>query len=145
MIDKSHLTAIGRKKPSAPIVYLLDHCFVNILNHHTLDFGCGRGYDAKTFMFDKYDPHFFPTVPFAEQYDRVVCNYVLNVIPKEEEAKVIKNIKACLKPGGIAYITVRRDIKKEGYTSKGTFQRHVFLPYPKVREDSNFCIYEVKK
>jgi hypothetical protein len=57
---------------------------------------------------------------------------------------VVEKIKSYLAPNGIAYIAVRRDVKKEGVTSKGTQQWNVVLNLPVVVEKKNqFCIYEL--
>jgi len=55
----------------------------------------------------------------------------------------VSNILKHLKPNGKAYLSVRRDIKKEGKTSRG-FQRNVFLDFPVLKERrNNYCIYEL--
>jgi hypothetical protein len=48
-------------------------------------------------------------------------------------------------PDGVAYITVRRNLKKDGFTSKGTYQRIVRLNLPIVEENSDYCIYRMDK
>jgi 2-polyprenyl-3-methyl-5-hydroxy-6-metoxy-1,4-benzoquinol methylase len=97
---------------------------------------------------DKFDPHYHPDVNLKEnQYDTILCTYVLNVIDDPEvEKQVLDNILNLLKPNGKAYLSVRRDIKKEGYTSKGTFQKNVELKLPKlIDKKGSFCIYELTK
>jgi len=108
-----------------------------------LDFGCGRGLDATTYGLDKYDPHYFPEKDWkVEAYDVITCNYVLNVIPtKKERTAVIEDIRNLLTKGGIAYITVRRDIKTQGYTKRGTFQENITLNLAKLWENSSYCTY----
>ena len=142
--QNSWRTAITRKKFSLPFLYLVEHRFIDLLNDDILDYGCGKGYDAITGMLRKYDPHFFPKMPKG-QFDVVICSYVLNVLPKEKEAEVIRDIKKKLKKGGRAYITVRRNLKKDGYTSTGTYQRLVYLNLAKIYEDSDLCIYRTTK
>lgn len=137
-------TAIGRTEYSAPCRYLIRHDFIDLINDRVLDFGCGRGFDAINGMMEKYDPHFFPKMPEGK-FDVVMCNYVINVLPKSCEATVLKQIFDKLKKGGNAYITVRRNLKKEGYTATGTYQRIVYLDFPKVFEDNDFCIYAKTK
>jgi hypothetical protein len=123
-----------------------------------LDYGCGKGFDAIELGMDRYDPHFthgrilcgeeaFKMPEMFGMYYTITCNYVLNVIDSEEErGQVLKNIQNLLMEGGKAYITVRRDIKKEGYTSKGTFQKNIILDLPILKETKNgFCIYILKK
>lgn len=140
--DLSYKTAISRNKLSAPMQYLLNK---NFISGNCLDFGCGKGFDANTLNLHKYDPHFYPTLPNI-LFDNIFCNYVLNVIPLEQENKILNEIKALLKTGGRAFITVRRDISVEGYTVKGTLQRNVILSLPIVYESKNkFCIYLLEK
>ena len=139
---KSHLTAINRKTLSCPAKYLNDH---NLLLGECLDYGCGHGGDANLLMIDKYDPYYFPQKP-NHQYDTIICNYVLNVVNPNMVMNIVKAIKSYLRVGGTAYITVRRDIKNEGITSKGTEQYNVILDLPIVIEKKNkFCIYKLVK
>jgi 2-polyprenyl-3-methyl-5-hydroxy-6-metoxy-1,4-benzoquinol methylase len=140
--NKSHLTAITRKKLSQPTRYLLDN---NLLDGRILDFGCGKGFDTdflteKGFDITGYDPYFRPEKPTG-QFNTIICNYVLNVLSENEANKVIDEIKSLLVHGGFAYITVRRDINKEGHTKRGTFQRIVKLNLPILKENKNFCMY----
>jgi len=139
-------TAIGRNKISKPTRFLLSQCgWLNLIHHRILDFGCGRGTDADQLGFEKYDPHFFPTKPTG-QFDVVLCHFVLNVLPKKHEKKLLKEIHSYLKPGGEAYITVRRNVKRQGFTSKGTYQRNVVLTgLSSVYKDSEIEIYRTSK
>ena len=76
------------------------------------------------------------------KFATILCNYVLNVLPPEEESSVLDDIRSKLTPGGVAYIAVRRDLKAEGTTSKGTYQRNVKLDLPILYERKGaFCIY----
>lgn len=140
----SHLTAISRKTLSAPMRHLIENGHIRFGdNKRVLDFGCGRGQDAACLGIDRYDPHFFPDLP-RERPDIIVCSYVLNTLPKSRERVVLDEIKTLLKPYGVAYITVRRNVKTPGYTSKGTYQRNVRLKLPVVTENANYCIYEMR-
>lgn len=93
-----------------------------LLLGRVLDYGCGRGQDANRLGIDRYDPYYFPDLPTGP-YDTITCNYVLNVIedPKDR-AEVVRMINLLLAPGGVAYLTVRRDVKGEVATSRGTWQ-----------------------
>ena len=74
----------------------------------------------------------------------MTCHYVLNVMDEAERNEVIESILSLLNPKGKAYITVRRDIKSEGFTSRGTYQENVRLDLPIVKELKNaYCIYEL--
>lgn len=140
--NKSYKTAISRKTLSLPMKYLVSK---SLIEGYCLDYGCGRGSDANLLNIDKYDPHYFPELP-KKEYDTIICNYVLNVLLPYEIQKTIDNIKELLKDGGTAYLAVRRDIKKEGYTKKGTFQHNVELHLPILKEKKGaYCIYVLKK
>lgn len=141
-MNKSYLTAIKRNKFSAPMRYLRG---VFSTTGRYLDYGCGRGYDADALDLVKFDPHYFPQAPEGE-FDIITCNYVLNVVDEKTADEIVLDISRLLKRNGVSYITVRRDIKKEGLTSKGTFQRNVVLNLPVVVEKKNqFCIYRLTK
>ncbi len=137
----SHKTAISRKSPSVPMRQLDKK---NLLVGDLLDYGCGRGFDADHFDMDKYDPHYSPEKP-TKVYDTITCNYVFNVIDADKESELIQEISQLLNKGGTAYITVRRDIKEEGFTSKKTYQRNVKLNLPVLKETSTFCTYVLIK
>jgi len=117
---------------------------LGLLKGKMLDYGCGRGFDANYYKMDKYDPFYSPDYP-KEKYDTITCNFVLNVISEEEAKIVIDKIHSLLKDNGSAFFTVRRDIKKEGVTSKLTFQRNVILDFEIVKETRDFCIYRMEK
>jgi hypothetical protein len=119
---KSHLTALKRSKLSAPAKYLQDK---DLLVGEILDYGCGKGDDAKHLSADGYDPYYKST-PVTKKYDTILATYVLNVIADVEERRdVVSKVRGLLKPRGCAYITVRRDIYEPMVTSRGTFQDSV--------------------
>jgi 2-polyprenyl-3-methyl-5-hydroxy-6-metoxy-1,4-benzoquinol methylase len=139
---KAHLTAIARNKPSVPMRRL--HKNDRLHGSNMLDYGCGRGKDAEAFNMTKYDPHYFNDVSVMQlgQYDIITCNYVLNVIESPiERQRVLDDIRLMLRKGGLAYITVRRDIKTEGYTKRGTYQENITLNLPILWENSSYCTY----
>ena len=144
--NKAYLTAIKRNKVSAPMQYLLDKKLL-LIGIDILDYGCGRGFDAQFFGFYKYDPHYFPNDQLLSlKWDCIVCNYVLNVVDENVADEILKKIHSMLSNKGTAYITVRRDVKENGFTSKGTFQRDVKLNLPIVKEArGNYCIYRLDK
>jgi len=137
MNDLSFKTAIKRKALSVPMRYLNSK---GLLKGDVLDYGCGRGFDADTLHLDKFDPYYH-NVDINKNYDTITCNYVLNTVTPEIELTIINKIKALLKPNGKAYITVRRDINKDGYTSIGTLQRTVELDLKIEKNNSAFCMY----
>ncbi|MBD2438738.1 HIT family protein [Nostoc sp. FACHB-110] len=144
----SHLTAIERIYLSFPAQFLLNQ---NLLQGHILDFGCGLGNDVKLlhqkgFDITGYDPYYFPQYP-VDKFDTIICFYVLNVLFPEEQANVLMAVAHLLKPGGKAYFTVRRDIKKEGFREhyvhkKPTYQCNVKLPFASILVDERREIYQ---
>jgi 2-polyprenyl-3-methyl-5-hydroxy-6-metoxy-1,4-benzoquinol methylase len=121
---QSHKTAISRSSLSVPMRAVLE---ADSMGGKVLDYGCGKGTCADRIGADKFDPYYFPEPP-AGQYDTITCMYVLNVIPgATDRLAVVNSIKALLAPGGTAYIAVRADRFKEGYTSKG-WQGYVDVP-----------------
>jgi ubiquinone/menaquinone biosynthesis C-methylase UbiE len=148
--DKAYQTAITRRAPSAPMQKLASLGLLK--GQRMLDYGCGKGVDANHYKMDKYDPHFYPLPVttaislLANQYDVITCNYVLNVVEETVVKKILKDIRTLLKEDGVAYISVRRDIKNEGFTKKGTLQRNVVLELPIIHEKKrNYCIYRMTK
>ncbi len=141
-MDKSARTAIGRKSLSLPTRYLLE---TGRLQGAVLDYGCGRGYDCDSLGFDGYDPNHRPEM-LVGHYDTVICNYVLNVIPEElDRIDVVHSIRDYLTPGGVAYISVRNDSFNEGYTSTGTWQGKVSVPFGTlVRTCAGYRMYRVE-
>lgn len=136
MFEAPHKTAIVRKKISTPMKFLSQQ---NMLTGKTLDYGCGRGFDADALGMNKFDP-FWHNVKISGKFDTITCNYVLNTISEEDGLEVIEKIKKLLKRDGKAYISVRRDIKNDTKT-----QRVVSLDLPVVKENSLFCMYKVTK
>lgn len=141
MSNKTHLTAISRNKASSPARWLWKNEYIN--SNKTLDYGCGKSLDHALLGSDKYDPYYHPKIP-KKKYDTILCTYVLNVIPKEEQKETLIKIKKLLTKKGKAYITVRRDIKREGHKSPFCYQRYVKLNKPIVHKNSNFCIYKIE-
>ena len=142
-MNKSGRTAITRKNLSLPMAYLLE---TGGLRGECLDYGCGRGFDCDSLGMDGYDLNHRPELPTG-QYDTIICNYVLNVIADPlERVMTVVLIRELLKPGGVAYISVRNDSFKEGYTSTGTWQGKVSVPFGTlVKKCSGYRMYRVAK
>ena len=144
----NHLTAKEREILSFPAKFLLNK---SLLAGDILDFGCGFGKDvelikAKGFDIVGYDPHYFPIFP-TQKFDTVICFYVLNVLLAEEQAQVLMNVSALLKPNGKAYFAVRRDLQYEGYRmhklhKQQTYQCNIKLPYKSIFKNESCEIYE---
>ena len=138
-MEASAKTAKTRKEPSAPMQWLEDE---NLLEWgRCLDYGCGKGFDADFYGMEKFDPNHFPEEPTG-LFDTITCNYVLNVVPEVEGNLIIRAIHNLMSDSACAYITVRRDVKVDGLTKSGTFQRNVVLDLPVIyQRTGRFCIY----
>ena len=144
----AHLTAKKREKSSFPTRRLL---YLKKLKGRILDYGCGFGSDVEFLMnkgFDitGYDPHYFPQMPEGK-FDTIICNYVLNVLLKEEQSKVMMAVSELLNENGRAYFTVRRDLKRNGFRmhyeyKKPTYQTNVVLPFDSILLTEHCEIYE---
>ena len=146
-MDLSYLTAIKRHKLSGPAQCLLDK---GLLVRRILDYGSGRGDDARNLhalglQVASYDPHYAPKMP-GGLFDTIMCNFVLNVISDPlERSLVMLDINQRLRPGGIAYLTVRDDRRAlNGWTSKGTWQGLIELLHEVVEHRrGRFKIYKM--
>ncbi len=146
MTNKSWKTAIRRKAISRPMSYLHS---MGLLKGRVLDFGCGHGQDVERLAnlgvnIHGYDPHLQPDLPRGK-FDVITCNYVLNVLPAHERLTVLAHISTLLRKGGVAYISVRRDIKADYVTAAGTQQYYVELPATVQHENrGSFIMYKVR-
>jgi ATP adenylyltransferase len=136
-------TAISRTKPSKPTRILLERGFIQP-GWRVLDYGCGSDPAADVYGWERYDPEYAPWPP-SGPYDAIVCHYVLNVLPAADESKVLDAIESLLTDGGVAYITVRRDLPETGRQGRGIWQRYVTLDLPSVYRDSGCEIYMMTK
>jgi len=144
----SHRTAKEREKMSFPARILLER---NLIDGEVLDFGCGFGKDIEELQqkgidIIGYDPYYQPGYP-DKQFDTILCHYVLNVLQKQDQAKVLFEVSRLLKFGGKAYFSVRRDIKNPGFRTHfvhkvKTYQTNVVLPFKSVFKNENVEIYE---
>lgn len=139
--DYSYRTAIHRDRMSAPAQWLKDNGHLSGVG---LDYGCGHGEDARRLKYAAYDPYFAPDRPTLN-FDTILCTYVLNSIDHESVKEVLKDVNGLLRPGGKAFLTVRRDIKRTTTTSRGTTQRVIKLPLPIMKDCDGFCIYKMDK
>ena len=145
----SHFTAKERDFPSFPTKWLLNNGYIK---GNVLDFGCGFGKDvdflkSKGYVIQGYDKYYNPFYPDNQQFDTILCNYVLNVLQTEEQTEVLMACSELLKPGGKIYFSVRRDVIYEGYRmhklhKRPTFQCNVILPYKSVFKNETCEIYE---
>jgi len=102
-------TAMARTGPSAPVQHLRAHA-PQLLRGRLLDFGSGRGADAKALRATPYDPH-HPDAAVRKRptgrFDTVLATYVLNVLPKAERHAALREASAYVKPGGHLVLAVR--------------------------------------
>lgn len=150
MKNKSHLTAIARRKLPMPVRWLMQHG--HVMDHAfipTLDFGCGKCASVNPKSWTNYDPHYCPdTIADGQRFNIILCTYVLCVLPEPERKKVLKKIQYLLSEHGLAYVSVRNDKPKQGWgcSSKGTYQGRVRkLTLPLLYENSQFRIYLLTK
>ena len=61
--------AMNRKNPSKSSSILLN---LKILSDDVLDYGCGYGFDADYYKWDKFDPYYFDYYP-DKKYSNIVC------------------------------------------------------------------------
>lgn len=119
--NKSHLTAIGRKKLPSPTQWLLKNkCLGDIeFEDVVLDYGCGKCHSVNNqhFVADGYDPHYFPNgLSEGWSYNFIICNYVLCVIPTHQERMaVLQKIQLLLTKNGVAYISLNIAEPKSGW------------------------------
>jgi len=138
----AYRTAMARTKPSAPMRWLDAH---GLLVGRMLDYGCGHGFDAAHYGMDMYDPHYFPQEPTG-LYDTITCHYVLNVMKTDERQTVVDKVSRLLDVNGRAFFSVRRDLKKTGVTSVGTYQENVIIGLPTLFEKrGRYSIYVIDK
>lgn len=133
-------SAIARTNPSRPMRFLFEK---GLLVGKMMDYGCGRGSDAKFFGMDAYDPFWMPEKP-TDKYDTITCHFVMNVVDEKIQKDILADIKKLLNPGGNAYITVRRDIK-ENYYVRGYQQRLVYIELESIEKNNSYEIYKLTK
>ena len=102
--------AIKRKNPSYTSDILKK---LNILSDDVLDYGCGYGFDADFYKWNKYDPCYFDNFP-TKKFKNIVCINVLNVVSSRIREEIINNIKDLLEDNGVAYLCVPRNIPVKG-------------------------------
>lgn len=141
-------TAIGRPEASEPTQWLMNAA--QNTERRGWDSGFGKGKSVLHFGSGKdkastellgsagatvkeYDPTYAPDRSvITEPHDRVVSNFVLNVLPPELRDQALQDLQTAVGRDGIAYISVRAkgDTSIKGTpefdgvrTSKGTFQK----------------------
>ena len=135
--------AMNRKNPSKSSSILLN---LKILSDDVLDYGCGYGFDADYYKWDKFDPYYFDYYP-DKKYSNIVCINVLNVVSKKIRKEIITNIQDLLKEDGKAYLCVPRNIPIKGKYSgfERRPQNYVILSLKSIYNDKDIEIYELEK
>jgi len=141
----SEKSAISRSVLSAPARYIEKHHFWDEQTA-ILDYGCGKGADANHLDTARYDPFYFPN-PTSSKYYIILCTYVLNVVDEPTQVNILKDIQNLLYPGGIAFISIRRDIPKGVTEIKGKeySQRYVTLDATTYHKTNNYETYIITK
>lgn len=135
--------ALKRKNPSKASE-ILDK--LNLLSDDVLDYGCGYGFDADYYKWDKYDPCYFDNYP-SKKFSNVVCINVLNVVSSKIRSEIITNIQSLLKDDGVAYLCVPRNVPVGGKYSnfERRPQNYVILSLTSVHCDKKVEIYKLSK
>lgn len=134
--------AINRQTISATAQFLADH---KLLVGRVLDYGCGFGFDATHFGWDKYDPYYFQNKP-SGLYDTIICNHVANILTRSSREKMLLAIQDLLTPAGKAYVSVSRKIPKRGKLAiRKRIQNYVVLNLESVFCDGDLEIYRMVK
>lgn len=135
--------AIKRKNPSKASSVLNN---LKILDNNVLDYGCGYGFDADFYSWEKYDPYYFDNFP-TKNFKNIVCINVLNVVSSKIRKEIITNIQNLLENDGTAYLCCPRNIPVQGKYSN--FQRrpqnYVILSLDSIYKDKNLEIYKLDK
>jgi len=147
-LKKEYRTAIKRNKLSRPAKKLLELSALHKMDI-ILDYGCGKEDDVINLKLDYnirgYDPHWKnDKEALNKKYSCILCTYVLCVVDKKTRMNIIDSILSLLVKNGVAYISVRRDIKKDRVSKTGSKQYAVKLDFPVFYENSAYCIYELK-
>lgn len=114
-----------------------DEYFGDVDNGDILDYGAGMGLAAKKHGFESLEPYptgwepdYFTADEIDRQYDGIIMNNVLNVLPKHTRHVVLADAaKRKLSPGGRLYINVRSrgDVMGQKETAKKVFSESEIL------------------
>lgn len=145
-IDKGKVARAGaskRKFPSKPATFIHQ---MGLDKGRVLDYGSGYGLDAETFSWESFDPY-YNDIKLNGLFDTIICINVISAVSAVNETIIINSIIDLLKPNGKAYLSVPRNLPKEGKLSgyNRRPQRWVTLNYPSIEQNSKFEIYLLEK
>lgn len=146
-------TAIKRRHESTPMRWLYKNGYLGqkLKRRRILDYGCGYGADVKFLKRRGWDARGYDPVHYDKvrniyiEYDVICCTYLFNTIQyRKTRANILNFVKTVLlRPDGVVYVTVRRDIKGSRFTTKG-WQGNVKIPGKSIHKTSWFEIFEVR-
>ena len=134
--------APARDKLSKTSRVLIDN---ELIQGRVLDYGCGKGFDADSQGWSAYDPHYRQTYPTG-QFNTIIVNHVANILTSRSRTELYSSVNELLADGGIAYISVARNIPKRGKAGvRRRLQNYVVLTLPSVFCDDEEEIYALEK
>jgi hypothetical protein len=141
-LKRSLGTAVKRSTPSRAAEVLVAR---GLVQGRVLDYVCGFGFDADNFGWEGYDPYYRPREPVGA-YDTILCTLVLNILSRNNRAKLLARVQSLLAEDGRAFLTVARNIPEMGKLgARHCVQNYVVLSLPVVYVDESIAIYEMRK
>ncbi len=133
--------AIRRETVSKTARFLQEH---RLLRGRILDYGCGFGFDADSFGWQAFDPHYRQQLPEG-LFDTIVCNHVANMLTRDSRQEMFRAIQALLAFQGKAYVSVSRKILRTGKIAlRKRIQNYVVLTLPSLFHDDELEIYRLE-
>lgn len=115
----------------------------NLVNGRVLDYGCGFGFDADQFGWERFDPYYHQT-KLEGDYDTIICNHVLNMLTRASRERAMQNIRSLLTDAGVAWLIVPRNIPQTGKAAlRKRIQNYVVLTLHSVYADEKREIYRM--
>ena len=133
---------------------------------HILDFGCGPGRDLKTFSAmghvavgldgaerfadmaraetgcEVLQQNFLELNLPAERFDGIFANAVLFHVPRQELPRVLRELHATLKPGGVLFSSNPRGENQEGWNGSRYGAYHDLEAWRELLNDAGFTELE---
>src|SRR6266536_1288381 len=119
--------AIRRETVSKTARFLQEH---RLLRGRILDYGCGFGFDADSFGWQAFDPHYRQKLPEGV-FETILCNHVANMLTRDSRHQLFSAIEELLAPQGAAYLSVSRKLPATGKLAiRKRIQNYVVLTLP---------------